>query len=188
MKQRSGFFTFVGSIIPGIGYIYLGLVKKGIQAFLLFFLIDDLLRMVGLGGFAWLIQLPLWFYVFFDTHNIANRIDRGEMVLDSDFFFEKYTHGNNNDQNYGNYNNNMNNENPSENFSHMNFEKHPSIHMDKKKMTAIAGILISLGVLGILNQAFEGSAIYYQIREGITQYFVPVLFIVGGIFLLRKKS
>ena len=90
MQKRSSFLTFIASLIPGLGYMYLGLIKKGIQAMVVFFLIEPLFRFIGLGGLSSIISIPLWFYLFFDTFNIARKIDRGEFVSDSDFIFSKY--------------------------------------------------------------------------------------------------
>ncbi|MCY6485450.1 hypothetical protein OW763_14040 [Clostridium aestuarii] len=176
MNRRSRFLTFVTACIPGIGYMYLGLMKKGIQACVIFFLLEDILSIIGLGGIGNLIQFILWFYLFFDTYNIAHRMDNGEIVMDSDFFFEKYM------------SNNSNAVNNSSEFDSMNFKKKQPIQLDKKNMTIIAYIIITLGVLGIVNKFFAGSYVYYQIKEGITQYFIPVMLIIGGLFMLRKKE
>lgn len=175
LNRRSGFLTFVTACIPGVGYMYLGLMKKGIEACIIYFLLDNIFSIIGLGGLGNLIQFVLWFYLFFDTYNVAHRIDRGEVVMDSNFFFERYM------------SNNLNNANNSSEFDDMDFKKNQSMELDKQKMTIIAYTIIALGVLGVLNKIFAGSMIYYQIKEGITQYFIPVFLIIGGLFMLRKK-
>ena len=90
MQKRNSFLTFMSSLVPGLGYMYLGLMKKGIQAMVIFFMVEPLFRFIGLGGLVSIIKIPLWFYLFFDTFNIAHKLDRGEFISDSDFIFSKY--------------------------------------------------------------------------------------------------
>lgn len=46
MERRNGFLTFLTSLIPGVGYMYLGLMRKGIEAFLVFLLVPRILDLL----------------------------------------------------------------------------------------------------------------------------------------------
>lgn len=67
--ERSSFFAFIFSFVPGAGQMYLGLMKKGSIILTLF---------CGLGFLSAFMQVDLlllflpviWFYSFFDTLNL----------------------------------------------------------------------------------------------------------------------
>jgi hypothetical protein len=166
MQKRSSFLTFIASLIPGLGYMYLGLIKRGIQAMVIFFLIEPLFKFIGLGGLSSIISIPLWFYLFFDTFNIAHKLDRGEFVSDSDFIFSKY--------------HNFNNKEP------VNAEAIKNIS-DKGGLVA-GWALVTIGTLSIINKIFPDNTIYIFIKHSIGTYFVPVLFVFVGVYLLVKKK
>jgi len=166
MQKRSNFLTFISSLVPGLGYMYLGLMKKGIQAMVIFFLINPLFSFIGLGWLADIIQIPLWFYLFFDTFNIAHKLDRGEFVSDSDFIFNQYHHLS-----------------KRENLSDDNVN-----NMRDKGGLIIGSVLVIIGVLSIINKLFPNNAIYDFIKQSIGTYFVPVLFVFVGVYLLVKKK
>lgn len=166
MQKRSRFLTFVAALIPGLGYMYLGLIKKGIQAMVIFFLIEPLFRFIGLGGLAGIISIPLWFYLFFDTFNIARKLDRGEFVSDTDFIFNKYNHFN----------------------SKENINEDATKIMGNKGGLVAGWALVIIGVLSIINKLFPDNTIYLFIKQSIGTYFVPVLFVFVGVYLLVKKK
>lgn len=68
MKRKSRFWTFVFSMVPGAGHMYLGLLKQGTQLMILFFLaifLADWMRMGIIAVFAPIV----WFFSFFDAMN-----------------------------------------------------------------------------------------------------------------------
>lgn len=166
MQKRSSFLTFISSLIPGLGYMYLGLMKKGIQAMVIFFLISPIFNFIGLGWLADIILIPLWFYMFFDTFNIAHKLDRGEFVGDSDFIFNKY------------YNLNKKE----------NLEEDTIKNMKDKSGVVVGWALVVIGGLSIINKLFPDNTIYDFIKQSIGTYFVPVLFVFVGAYLLVKKK
>lgn len=166
MQKRSSFLTFMSALVPGLGYMYLGLMKKGIQAMIIFFLIEPLFTFIGLGWLADIIQIPLWFYLFFDTFNIAHKLDRGDNVHDSDFIFNQY-HDLNKKENLSEYNAN---------------------NMREKGGLVIGVALIIIGGLSIINKLFPNNIIYDFIKQSIGAYFIPVLFVIVGVYLLVKKK
>ena len=166
MQKRSSFLTFIASLVPGLGYMYLGLIKKGIQAMVIFFLIEPLFSFIGLDGLTSVILIPLWFYLFFDTFNIARKLDKGEFVNDSDFIFSKYHHLNN-----------------KENLSDGTIR-----NMRERSGLIVGWALVIIGILSIINKLFPNNVIYNFIRQSIGTYFVPVLFVFVGVYLLVKKK
>lgn len=80
MQKRSSFITFLTSLIPGAGYMYFGMLKKGIETMVLFFLFVELGHYIFFPMF--IITCPMWFYTFFDTYRVAHKLDRGEEVYD----------------------------------------------------------------------------------------------------------
>ncbi|MBZ9607358.1 hypothetical protein G9F73_005910 [Clostridium estertheticum] len=164
MQKRNDFLTFMSALVPGLGYMYLGLMKKGIQAMVIFFMVEPLFRFIGLGRLTSVIQIPLWFYLLFDTFNIAHKLDRGENVCDSDFIFSNYHNFNKKE--------NLNND---------------TIESMKNKSGLIVGCaLVIIGALSIINKLFGSNVIYDFIKQSIGIYFVPVLFIFVGVYLLVK--
>lgn len=81
---KSRFWAFVLSLIPGAGYFYLGLMKRGLQTMVIFFgtiFISAIAHMEALTAF---VAPVLLFYSVFDTQQLLSRINRGEEVEDRD--------------------------------------------------------------------------------------------------------
>ena len=162
MQKRSGFLTFLTALIPGVGYMYLGLVKKGIQVLLIYLLIGPLFKLLGINFLTGIVRIPIWFYTFFDTFSVARMLDMEQPVHDTDFIFSKYVKN-------GEY---------------------PVVDRNKigKNFTLIIALaLILLGTFAILNNIFEGYTIYQLIRSYISSLFIPVLLVLGGIYLLFRN-
>lgn len=162
-NTRNSFLTFLTALIPGVGYMYLGLVKKGIQMLMLFLLIEPVFHILGIGFLSAIVKIPLWFYTFFDTFAVANKIDKGEPVADMDFIFNKY------------------------------MKDGSQVALDREKLgknfsLIIAIGLIAVGGLAILHNLSFASPLYGLIRTYVSTYFIPVLFVLGGIFLLFKNK
>ncbi|ALB45029.1 MULTISPECIES: hypothetical protein [Clostridium] len=165
MNNRNSFLTFVTACIPGVGYMYHGLIKKGVQVLFLYMLIGPILSFIGLGFLSNLIKICIWFYTFFDTFAVSNKIKRGEYVPDSEFIFKNYVNTENSYSVTPTWNGRIN----------------------RQGWVILGSFLIILGILSILNQVFIDSDIYKYIRSYASQYFIPIIFIVIGIFTLFKK-
>ncbi|MDP4146079.1 MAG: hypothetical protein Q8936_16575 [Bacillota bacterium] len=157
MEKRSGFLTFLTALIPGVGYMYFGLLRKGIETLLLFLLIPTLFDAIGLGFLSYVVAVPIWFYSFFDTYHIAHKVDRGEKLQDGSIFNK-------------------------EAFSGEAFTFGEDIK--NRNWIFVAWALIIIGILAILNKMF----MYIGIFSIARQYFVPVIFIVLGVYLLTRKK
>lgn len=165
MNNRNGFLTFIAACIPGVGYMYNGLIKKGVQTLFLYMLIKPVLMFIGLGFLSHLVRVCIWFYTFFDTYSIANRIRCGEYVPDSEFIFKNYV--------------------DTTKFTEGNFSYNELIN--KQGWVILGSSLVVLGGISIFNQLFIDYDIYKYIRSYVTQYFIPLLFIAIGILILAKK-
>ena len=79
---KSKFWAFVLSIIPGAGYMYLGLMKRGLQAMIIFFSIIFIASTLNFDEMAPLLLPILLFYTIFDTQQLVRRISEGYHVED----------------------------------------------------------------------------------------------------------
>lgn len=88
IKKKTGFWTFIFSLIPGAGEMYLGFFKQGISLMLLFF--ADIAIASTSGGLAiFTILLPvIWFYSFFHVHNLASMPDEEFYVQEDSYLWE----------------------------------------------------------------------------------------------------
>jgi TM2 domain-containing membrane protein YozV len=160
---RSSFLTFLTALIPGVGYMYLGLVKKGIQILALYLLIEPVFSILGIGFLSAIVKIPIWFYTFFDTFTVANKIDRGEPVPDMDLIFNKY------------------------------MKNGSQVVLDREKLGKNFSLIVAIGLIvvggiAILHNFSIGSPLYGLIRSFVSTYFIPVLFVLGGIYLLFKNK
>lgn len=70
-KQKKGFWLFIFSLIPGAGEMYMGFRKQGISTMLLFWGIIALAVVTNMGWLIFLLPV-LWFYSFFNVHNLKS--------------------------------------------------------------------------------------------------------------------
>jgi len=86
--RKSGFVTFVLSIVPGLGHVYLGLPYKGMGLMAIFFgwifclfVLTSVGRMHGGEALLFLAPIPvIWFYSMFDALILNQRINEGEKL------------------------------------------------------------------------------------------------------------
>ncbi len=84
--NRNGFVNFICACIPGVGYMYNGLLKKGLELLIIFLLVPVVLDIIGLSSLEAVIMVPLWFYSFFGTYSVVNRQQSGEAIQDESIF------------------------------------------------------------------------------------------------------
>lgn len=163
MERKNGFLTFIFALIPGVGYMYYGLVKKGIEALIIFMLIPPVFETLNMGWIGSIIRIPLWFYFFFDTFNVSSKYNRGESLQDSGFFIKDDREIN------------------EETIKNINSK------LPQNKWIIVAWLLIILGVYSVLNQILDAS-IFYMVKDTVRNCIVPVLLIFSGIYLLFKSN
>ena len=101
-KQKKGLWTFLFSLIPGAGEMYMGFRKQGISIMLLFW---GIIAIASGTSLSWIIMfLPiLWFYSFFNVHNLKSLSEEefysiednyvlhlDQLIGDADIFVNKY--------------------------------------------------------------------------------------------------
>ncbi len=86
IRKKNGFFTFLCSLFPGAGEMYLGFMKEGVSIMGAAFLLILCSTWLHLDNF--LILFPLvWFYSFFNVHNKAGLPDEEFYALEDDYLF-----------------------------------------------------------------------------------------------------
>ncbi|MCL1852478.1 MAG: hypothetical protein FWF88_05525 [Peptococcaceae bacterium] len=91
--NKNRFLTFLFSMVPGCGLLYLGYMKKGLQVMVMFaatVFMGGFFASYGIGWFGGLffMFLPIiWFYQFFDAmHTVSRMKYQGiELPADDDF-------------------------------------------------------------------------------------------------------
>jgi TM2 domain-containing membrane protein YozV len=66
----NSFLTFLFSLVPGGGQMYMGLMKRGMQIMALFFATFTLTVVLDIPSIGVPLILLVWFYNFFDTIHI----------------------------------------------------------------------------------------------------------------------
>lgn len=85
-RRKSRFWTFICSLIPGAGEMYLGFLKEGVSIMVLGCVLLACDSWLGLYPLSYGLPI-LWFYSFFDTHNRAGLSDEEFYALEDDYLF-----------------------------------------------------------------------------------------------------
>lgn len=85
-KKKNGFLTFIFSLLPGAGEMYMGFMKMGFSLMAVFF------ALIGLGGFfgssvVVIASVVVWFYSFFHANNLRAMDDEEFYALEDHFLF-----------------------------------------------------------------------------------------------------
>ncbi len=86
MKKKSKFLTFIFSMMPGAGHMYLGFMKHGVSIMTLFFGAAFLGMSTG-SNLLMLVFPVIWFYSFFDALNKNGLPDDEFYALEDHFLF-----------------------------------------------------------------------------------------------------
>lgn len=73
-RKKSKFLTFLCSLIPGAGHMYLGFMKMGLSLLLIFVGIVCIAAWTGIDQLVF-VGFVVWIYSFFHIHNIAGAPD-----------------------------------------------------------------------------------------------------------------
>lgn len=85
-RKKSGFLTFIFSLLPGAGEMYMGFMKMGLSLMSMFFVIIALGTWLELGPTVFIAMIA-WFYSFFHVHNLASMPDEEFYALEDDYLF-----------------------------------------------------------------------------------------------------
>lgn len=92
IRKKTGLFTFLFSLFPGAGEMYMGFYKQGISIMLYFLGVIFISSAIHLGPLGFLLPL-IWFYSFFHVHNLASMPDEEFYALEDDYLFLPTTDG-----------------------------------------------------------------------------------------------
>lgn len=85
-ESKSRFWAFVFSLVPGVGYLYLGLMNKGLQTLILFFGSIFIASFIGFEQLMALVVPVVMFYTIFDTQQLVKSMNAGIPAEDTPFF------------------------------------------------------------------------------------------------------
>ena len=87
MRSKSGFFTFCFGLVPGMGQMYLGYMKRGVSLMLMFCGIIFVSALLNIGLLC--IVLPvIWAYALFDALNLRTQTPEQAEANPDDFMFD----------------------------------------------------------------------------------------------------
>ena len=84
--KKSSFWRFLFSLIPGAGEMYMGFLKMGTSLMALFILLIFVPASLGFGPIV-IFDIIVWFYSFFNVHNLASLPDEEFYAVEDRFLF-----------------------------------------------------------------------------------------------------
>ena len=85
-KEKNKFLTFVFSLMPGAGHMYLGFMKLGISLMSIFLFVIFISSWLSIGPLLFVLPL-IWFYSFFDCTNKRYSTDEEFLTLEDNYLF-----------------------------------------------------------------------------------------------------
>ncbi|MCL2496889.1 MAG: hypothetical protein FWF04_05680 [Clostridiales bacterium] len=174
--KKTSFLTFLFSIIPGCGLMYLGYMKKGLQVMLMFAaagffgMFFSPYNISWLAGFFFMMLPIIWFYQIFDAmHTVVLMNRQGIDMPEDDGFYLP---------------------------DKVKF----SLALNRTLAKIVAGILIVGGSLSLIMVSFSGlgyipgldlqmlKIINNLVRYNLIPAIVSIALIIAGIKLLRGKK
>lgn len=165
-KQKNGFWTFIFSLIPGAGEMYMGFMKQGLSIMILFWLMIALCNFFNTGAF--LFGLPLlWFYSFFNVHNLKSLTEEEFYTITDDYAF------------------------------HIDVFISDRRGLIQKYHTIIASLFIFIGLTILWNNSYDliyyilpeyFASLIYKIGNMVPQFVLGIGIVLFGIFMIRGKK
>ena len=85
-SNASPALTFLFSLLPGAGHMYLGLMRRGLEVMAAFFgsifLVADALQLAEIGV---PLSIIIYFYSLFDAYHLCKCVKKGDEIVDSNF-------------------------------------------------------------------------------------------------------
>lgn len=85
-KRKSRFLTFIFSLLPGAGHMYLGLMKNGVSFMGIFFFFMFMASWLSIGPLIYVVPV-IWFYSFFDCLNKSGMTEEEFAEYKDDYLF-----------------------------------------------------------------------------------------------------
>ncbi|MFL0266786.1 hypothetical protein [Candidatus Clostridium radicumherbarum] len=86
IKKKSKFLTFVFSMLPGAGHMYMGFMKIGVSFMSVFFFLIFLSSWLDTGPLLFIAPI-IWFYSFFDCANRLSLEEDKLLLLEDKYLF-----------------------------------------------------------------------------------------------------
>lgn len=86
-RKKNGFLTFVFSLFPGAGEMYMGFFKQGISIMGVFLGMIAISSYFMMGPLNFLLPV-IWFYSFFHVQNLASLSDEEFYAVEDKFLFD----------------------------------------------------------------------------------------------------
>lgn len=86
INKKSRFLTFIFSMLPGAGHMYIGFMKTGLSLMAIFFFDIFLSSWLDIGPLLFVLPL-IWFYSFFDCLNKVNLSEEQLMLVEDKYLF-----------------------------------------------------------------------------------------------------
>lgn len=86
IRKKNKFLTFVFSMLPGAGHMYMGFMKIGLSFMSVFFFLIFLSTWLDTGPLLFIAPL-IWFYSFFDCANRVSLDDDRFLLLEDKYLF-----------------------------------------------------------------------------------------------------
>ena len=83
--RKGAFAVLILSLLPGGGYMYLGLMNRGLQALIIFFGSIFLAAVAHLGVFTGLVIPVLMLYSIFDSQQLVTQMNTGLFIEDKPY-------------------------------------------------------------------------------------------------------
>jgi hypothetical protein len=83
--KRGAFAVLILSLLPGGGYMYLGLMNRGLQAMIIFFGTIFFASVANFGALGGLVVPILMFYSIFDSLQLAAQMNEGLFIEDKPY-------------------------------------------------------------------------------------------------------
>ena len=86
INKKSKFLTFVFSLLPGAGHMYMGFMNMGVSFMSVFFFTIFLSTWLNIGPLLFVLPL-IWFYSFFDCTNRLSLDEEEFLLLEDKYLF-----------------------------------------------------------------------------------------------------
>ena len=171
-RKKSRFWSFIWSLMPGAGEMYLGFMKMGLSLMLGFMGLIAVVALTNLGALS-VLPIVMWFYSFFHANNLAALDDQTFMMIKDQYLFGM------------------------DNVSDLDQLK---ARMNGKTKKIAAVVLIVIGVVMLWQTVFSLlceifgwdnyylSSVYYFVRDDLPRILIGIAVIWWGLVLIRGKK
>ena len=158
-NRISTFLTTILSFIPGLGHMYLGFMRRGLQIMLAFFGVIAVSNVIyNLVPISTALATVIWFFSVFECFHLRRRLQAGEEVVEELFV------------------------NP--------INKEMNLYYVGIGLLVFGGLLlIDVGINNMLDIfGISKVNVLYEIIKIARGLILPVLLIIGGIWLLKRHK